>query len=173
MRLEDRSWERQAAPATSLDGQLAELPDGWHLVNEVDLGDRRRGVERVIVGPGGVFVVSAADHPADRIWVRGDGFLVNGQWMPYLRELRRQIDRVDRVLSTAVGTSVSVSGTVVLVADPTRCAIKRQPDDVHVAAPGTLTGWLSSLESVVDAATVDRIHAVLRRSSAWAARRAG
>ena len=173
MRLEDRSWERQVVPALSLDEQLAGLPEGWHLVAGVDLGDRRRVVEHVIVGPGGVFVVAAAEHPTDRIWVRGDGFLVNGQWMPYLRELRREIGRVDRVLSTAVGASVSVSGVVVLVADVARCAIKRQPDDVHVAAPGTLTAWLATLPRSIDESTVTRVHTVLRRSSAWSERRAG
>ena len=173
MRLEDRSWERQAVPSTSLAEQLADLPAGWHRVDAVDLGDRRRPVEHVIVGPGGVFVVSAVEHQDDRIWIRGDGFLVNGQWMPYIRETRREVGRVDRVLSTAVGVAVSVHGIVVLVADPARCAIKHQPDDLHVAAPGTLRSWLVSRPAALDAATVDRIHALLRRSSAWAERRAG
>jgi hypothetical protein len=173
MRLEDRSWERQAAPNTSLDEQLDDLPAGWHRIEAVDLGDRRRPVEHVIVGPGGVFVVTAAVHLDDRIWIRGDGFVVNGEWMPYLRETRREVGRVDRVLSTAVGVAVSVRGVVVLVADPARCAIKHQPDDLHVAAPGTLRTWLASRPAGLDGATVDRNHALLRRSSAWADRRAG
>jgi hypothetical protein len=117
--------------------------------------------------------VLTALHSDDLVWIRGDGFVVNGQWMSHLRESRREADRVDRVLSTAVGVEVSVRGVVALVADPARVAIKHQPDDVHVAAPGTLNRWLTGLPPVFEDATVERIHLLVRRSAAWPAQRAG
>jgi hypothetical protein len=173
MRLEDRSWVRDGVADQTLDEQLAALPDGWCGVDAVDVGDRRRPLGHVLVGPGGVLTVLAATHPQGHVWVRGDGLLVDGQWMPYLRDCRRDSERLERVLSTALGAAIAVRGVVALVADPTRCAIKHQPDDIHIAAPGTLGVWLASLPSDLDAHTADRIHALLRRSASWADRRAG
>jgi hypothetical protein len=170
---EDRSWVGEAAAGERIDDQLAALPSGWVVVSSVDLGDRRPPVECVVIGPGGVFTVLTADHSDDRVWIRGDGFVVNGEWMSYLREIRREANRVDRVLSTALGLPVLARGVVALVADPDRVAIKRQPDDVHVAAPGTLRHWLTSLPPMLDVDTVERIQQLVRRSAAWSERRAG
>jgi hypothetical protein len=173
MRAEDRTWVSDASTDQTIDEQLAALGPGWAVVHGVDLGDRRPPVGHVVIGSGGVFTVLTADHGDERVWVRGDGFVVNGLWMSYLRESRREADRVDRVLSTAVGVAVAVRGVVALVADPARVAIKQQPDDVHVAAPGTLRQWLTGVPVVFDDAMVERIHLLVRRSAAWPEQRAG
>jgi hypothetical protein len=173
MRIEDRSWLRDGAAGLSVEDQLAHLAGGWQAFKDIDLGDRRPALSHVLVGPGGVLVLLLARHPGERVWVRGDGFVVSGAWVSHLREVRRASDRLDRVLATALGVALPVRAVVALEADPLLVAIKRQPDDVHVAAPGTLDRYLRELPGVLDSGTLARVHRVLARSPLWAGLRAG
>src|SRR3954467_9251483 len=54
-RAQQRPWREGAEGEEAVARRLRKLPQGWHVLHAVPVGDKGSDIDHVIVGPGGVF----------------------------------------------------------------------------------------------------------------------
>ena len=146
--------------------KLAKKDPRWRFLHAIPVGENGSDIDHLVIGPGGVFTLNSKHHPGGRIWIRGNGFRVNGTQLPYIRNSRHEAARASRYLSTACGFTVEAAGIVVPVgADST--TIKEAPADVHVINRMALVSWLRRRPEVLDDEAVLAIFEAARRSTTW------
>lgn len=150
--------------------ELSHLPEGWHTLHSIQVGDRGSDIDHLVIGRGGIFSLNTKHHKNASIWVAGNTFMVNGQKQPYLRNSRHEAQRAARILSVASGIPVTVKGVVVVV-NAGSFTIRERPVDVEVLYRRQLRNWLQQQRWVLDQATVERIFDAARRSSTWSGKR--
>jgi hypothetical protein len=157
---------RWLCPATESDAtiNLATLPTCWRALHAV--GDRRRDIDHVVIGPAGVFTINTKCHSGGKAWVGERMVTVNGHRTDYLRSSRHGTQRAARLLSAACGFDVPVRAAIVFVGLQ-EIDVKQMPMDVHVTTRRRLDGWLSGLPTMISAAAIDAIHARARLASTW------
>ncbi|WP_217630928.1 nuclease-related domain-containing protein [Modestobacter sp. DSM 44400] len=166
---EERAWrigadgEEMVAAAVQ---KLIRRDPLWRIVHAIPVGPRGSDIDHLVIGPGGVFTLNAKHHPGARIWVGGGTFIVNGVRQPYIRNSRHEAARASRLLSSARGAPVDVTGVVVPV-NAKAVTIKTPSADVHVVARRRLRHWLRSREQVLDDEMIDLVYAHARDSSTW------
>lgn len=165
---DERAW-RIGADGEEKVAQLAKLASRdprWHFLHAVPVGENGADIDHVVIGPAGVFTLNAKHHPGAKIWVGGNTLMVNGQRQPYLRNSAHEARRASRLLTTACGYNVTVTGVVVPVgADDV--VIKTPPTDVHVVDRRALATWLRERPAVLTRYTIDAVFAAGRRSTTW------
>jgi hypothetical protein len=153
--------------------RLARLGPSWRVVHPVADG----GIDHVVVGPAGVFTVSAKHHPRASVWVGDTIFMVNGTRVPYIGHSRAVAQRAGELLTAATGFPVSATGVIALTGvREQQLVIRRQPVDRKVLVVGhrQVRGRLSSLPAALSAERVQAIYDAARRCATWHARsRAG
>jgi hypothetical protein len=125
---DERAWRIGATGERKVAAQLDKLPDGWHVLHSLPVGKRGADIDHLVIGPGGVFTINTKHHPDARIWVGGDTFLVNGHKQPYVRNSRHEAERASRLLTKAVGASVTVTGVIAVVGATGGFTVKSPPD---------------------------------------------
>jgi hypothetical protein len=92
-----RAWRLGAVGEKRVGRQLECLMRGdprWRCLHAVPVGRRGAGIDHLVIGPGGVFMLNVKHHPGARLWVAGDTFMVDGVRQPYVRNSRHEADRV-------------------------------------------------------------------------------
>lgn len=152
---DERAWRKGASGERVAAWWLGRLPEGWHLFNDIPVGERGANIDHVIVGPAGVFTVNAKNLTG-KVWVGPRTLLHNGHRTDYLPKASAEARRASRMLSAAVGWPVEVRGALAIVADD--WTIKQRPTDVYVGTPRGVRGWLQdqqaclALQDVIDIA---------------------
>jgi hypothetical protein len=169
-RTAERSWRRGAEAEEFVALKLSALDSSWRILHSVAVGRRGTDIDHLVIGPGGVFTISARSHPGKKAWVSGDILMVNGFRQPYIRDSRYKAGRASTLLTASVGFDVPVVGLVVLVGTAKE-TYKEQPRDgaVFVSTPRATRRWIQRQPVSLSADAVDRIYAMARRSSTWVA----
>ncbi len=167
---DERAWRVGEKGEGLVANELAKLPDGWHVLHSIQVGDSGSDIDHLVIGRAGVFSLNTKHHRNASIWVAGNVFMVNGQRQPYLRNSRHEAERVARILSAACGMSVEARGVVVVV-NADSFTIKEPPVDVEVLYRKQLLRWLQERSWMLDKASVERIFQAARRSSTWSGKR--
>lgn len=168
---DERAWRLGAVGEEQVAAQLAKVARSdarWRFLHAIPVGTRGSDIDHLVIGPGGVFTVNTKHHPGASIWVGGETLLVNGTRQPYVRNARHEAERAGRLLSTACGFPVHVSGLVVPV-NTDEVVVKSQPAGVAVVPRRRLAGWLTRHGEIHPPATVESIFAMARRSTTWQA----
>ncbi len=163
---EEWAWRTGEKGEELVAKELARLPEGWHVLHSIRVGDSGADIDHLVIGRAGVFSLNTKHHRNASIWVARNVFMVNGQRQPYIRNSRHEAERVARILSRACGTRVDVRGVVVVV-NTDSFTIKEPPVDVKVLSRLQLRRWLREQSWVLDEASVERIFEAARRSSTW------
>jgi hypothetical protein len=166
---DERAWRIGADGEAKVAAQLDRLrrKDGrWLALHSVPVGRHDADIDHIVIGPGGVFVLNAKHHPAARIWVGGNTFMVNGNRRPYIHNSRAEATRASRLLTNACGFPVPVTGIVVPV-NADRLTIKTPPRDVHVVNRMALVRWFRRRPDTLSEWTIGAIFDAARRSTAW------
>ena len=139
--------------------------DGWHYLNSVPLGTAGGSVDHVAIGPGGVFTLNSKNHVGKRVRVNLQGVWVDGRPTPYLSDALDDADEAGRLLSTAAGFPVFVTGVIVVQAHD----VKHQgrPEGVTVVSRRQFTTWLRALPPRLTDDDVAILYDVARRSTTW------
>lgn len=145
--------------------QLGRLPDGWHVLHPVPVGQRADDRVHLVVGPGGVFTLDTQFHPSSKIWSNGEALWVNGRRTHELASSRFAADRAGEVLTRAVGVPVVAESVVVMVGSGLASA--GEPDRVHLVYLELLVRWMKAREHVLAPDAVDAIVDRARRSTTW------
>jgi hypothetical protein len=163
--IDERAWRVGAKGEAKVGKSLDGLPDGWHVLNSVPVGERDSDIDHVVIGPGGVFTLNTKHHPGGRVWVAERALMVNGQRTDYLRKSRFEAERASRLLSAAAGVRVAVEPIIVIVgADITR---KANPDGVHVVPREALKRWLDKRPQCLSDESVAAVFEHARWDSTW------
>jgi hypothetical protein len=144
--------------------QLDLLPWGWRHLDAI--GGETVDLDHLVIGPAGVFSLTAQHHRDGRVWVTGDRFWVNGRIQPHVRNSRDQAQQVGRLLSAGGNLPVQVTGVVVVV-NAESLTVRQQPDEVHVVDHHGLRKWLVSLPRALDSRTSAEILDTADRATTW------
>ena len=166
---DERAWRIGADGEGKVAAQVQKLVrrnSRWRMLHAIPVGSKGSDIDHLLIGPGGVFTLNAKHHPGARIWIGGGTFMVNGVRQPYIRNSRHEASRASRILTSACGVPIEVTGVVVPVGAEA-VTIKKSPEDVHVVPRRMLRHWLSRREQVLDDGTIALIYAHARRSRTW------
>jgi len=145
---------------------LDALGDGWRVVHAVPVGADNTDIDHLVVGPGGVFIINTKYYSGLNVWVSQRTFVVAGIRYPHVRNMEYEMGRVERLLATAVGRPVEVSG-VLAVVNPRTLTVRQQHRDVAVVPSADLPGWLKAHRQRLGCAEVENIAAAARLDSTW------
>jgi hypothetical protein len=166
---EERPFRAGADGEEQVEHQLSKLPNGWHLLHSLPAGSRTSDIDHVVVGPGGVFTVSAKHHPGATVWVDGDTFLVNETKLPYVRDARHVAVRTTRSLTELAGFAVPAIAVIAVVGAHQGFTVKSQPADgaVRVVPRRNLVNWLLGHRTILSPEQVSVVSERARHSSTW------
>ena len=162
---DERAWRIGADGEEVVARELARLGEQWRCLHAVPVGKQGSDIDHVLIGPGGVFTINAKHHPGARVWVGGDTVMIGPSRLPYVRNARFEAVRASRLLGSAVGQQVDVTGIVALLCQD--LTIKSAPEDVLVIGRRRLRKWLNRLGPVLTAEQVANVYEHARRSTTW------
>ena len=145
---------------------LAELPPGWAVFHAVPMAGRGQDIGHIVVGPGGVFVISTRHHRGQYAWVGGSVLLVSGQETDYLAGAESEAEWVTTLIRGRMPLREPARGVIALVG-PRHIAIRRGPRRVTVLDARTLRGWLLAVPEVLSAADAREVVALLDDPAVW------
>lgn len=169
---EERAWRIGADGEEAVAAQLARLAPQWLVLHAVPVGHRGSDIDHLVIGPGGVFTINAKHHPKASIWVGGNTFMVNGQRQPYVRNSRHEAQRASRLLTTAVGFPVVVTGLIAVMGAQGGFSVREQPPggDVHVLTRRSVEPWLRRRPAgALSSNQAQTLYEAARRSTTWQA----
>lgn len=159
-------WYASAVGEIAVAALLAELPPGWAVFHAVPMANRGQDISHIVVGPGGVFVVSTKHHRGQYVWVGGTVFLVSGQKTDYLHGAVSEAEWVTTLIRGRMPLLEPARGVVALVG-PRHIALRRGPKRVTVLNARTLRRWLVALPEVLSAADAREVVALLDDPAVW------
>jgi hypothetical protein len=150
---------------------LGRLGPAWRVLDDVAAGRRGR-IEHLVIGPGGVFAVTARHDARNTICLGGDRLLVDGNRIHHGRLSREDAAEVSARLTESVGFSVPVTALVLIVGDR-RFLVPDQPDDsvVRVTTPAAGARWIRRSRAELTAQAVERVYAAACDAKTWSRQR--
>jgi hypothetical protein len=147
--------------------ELARLGPRWRVLDDVAVGRSGR-LEHLVIGPGGVFAVTARHDARNTICLGGERLLVDGDRVHHGRLSRDRAADVSARLSESVGVAVPVTALVLIVGDR-RFVVPQQPDDavVRLATPAGGVRWMRRRRAELAPSVADRIYAAAREPATW------
>jgi hypothetical protein len=124
---EERPWFVGALGERHVASVLAGLGPEFRVLHSVPVGKGDSDIDHVVVGPSGVFTINTKHHPGKKVWVGGRGMLIAGHKVPHLRNAGYEARRAEKLLSSATGLTVPVTGIVVVVG-ASQLTIRRAPE---------------------------------------------
>jgi hypothetical protein len=118
---------------------LGRLPEGWHVLNNVPVGESGANVDHLVLGPSGVFTISTKNLTG-KVWVGPKSILHNRRRTDFLPQASAEALLVSRLLSAAVGRPVEVRGVLAIVCDD--WTVKQRPAGVYVDATRGVKDWM-------------------------------
>lgn len=168
---EERAWRRgiegEQVIGAALDGARKH---GWKVLHSIPLG-KESDIDHLVIGPGGVVLVNTKHHKGAKVTVRSNGIFVNGAQTKHVLQVRSQVERAARILSTALGEPVAVHGCVAIhnggLMEP-EIKFAHHFKDVWVVSRWNIVRVLRKTEPVLTPEQVEAIFEVARRSDTWA-----
>jgi hypothetical protein len=161
---DERAWRRGGAGERLTAWWLGRLPDAWHLLNDIPIGERGANIDHLIVGPGGVFTVNAKNLTG-KVWIGASGIRLNGYRTDFVRKSLAEAERASRLLSAAVGKPIVARAVLAIIADD--WTEKGSPEGVFVGPPRRVKDWLRQLPEQLSAREVILVMAAASKPETW------
>lgn len=145
---------------------LDRLGPDWHVLHALPVDEDHADIDHLVVGPSGVFVISTRNHTGSDVWASQRTFLVAGVRYPHIRDMEYEMGRAERLLTSAVGRAVEVSGILAVVA-PKSLVVRERQRDVAVLESSNLVSWLLRQKRVVAHGDVAEVGAAASLASTW------
>ncbi|WP_433337086.1 nuclease-related domain-containing protein [Spirillospora sp. CA-294931] len=140
---------------------------GWHVLHSVPVGTKGADIDHVLIGPFGVVTVNTKTTRGS-VWVGGEGLVVNGADVPYVRNSRHEAQRTRELLAVACGRHVPVLSAIVFVGAEEFTVRGGGPKDVAVLSDAkALRKWLRRRGTVLPPDQVSRVYESARRPGTW------
>lgn len=165
------SWWKGAHGELEVGAELAMLPPEWTVLHAVPVGPRGADIDHLVLGPGGVFVLSTKTHRRARVDVGEHVVWVNNgkAGRAYQRDVQNDALRVSAMLAPILGAHDCVHPLLVFVdaARLQQVGTRR----VGWCRPGELVALLTSLPTVLEPSVVAALVARAEQPSTWNAPR--
>lgn len=145
---------------------LDHLGPGWVVLHAVPVEEGAADIDHLVIGPAGVFIVATKNHSGHNVWASQRTFIAGGVRYPHIRNMEYEMGRAERMLSTAAGLGVEVSGILAVVAAKS-FVVREKHRDVAVLQSFSLVPWLVKHRRVLDAAEVVRVGRAAALASTW------
>lgn len=159
-------WYKGALGEIAVGRILEGLGPEWLVLHAVPVGKGSSDIDHVLVGPAGVFTLNTKNHSGQPVWVAGRALLVAGKRTHHIRSAEYEAARAARLLGTAAGFPVEVTGVVVIV-QPKSLTIKARPERVAVVRDVRLLAWLRRSQPVLGPEQVARIASAAVQPGTW------
>lgn len=143
---------------------LGRLPDGWHVINDVPVGDAGANIDHLAVGPAGVFTINTKNLTG-KVWVGPKSILHNRRRTDFLPMASAEARRASELLSTAVGRPVEVRGVLAILCDD--WTIKQRPAAVYVDATRGVKDWMLRQPAILRAQEVFELARAASKPGTW------
>jgi hypothetical protein len=143
---------------------LGRLPTGWHVFNNVPVGEAGTSVDNLVIGPGGVFTINTKIL-SGKIWLGPQSVLHNRRRTDFLARASAEAERASGFLSAAVGRPVGVRGALAILADD--WTIRQRPVGVYVDATRGVRDWMLRQPAVLRPQEVVELSAAASRPATW------
>jgi hypothetical protein len=164
-----RAWRRGAEGEEEVARRLSALGDRWRVLHGIPIGEGGTDIDHLVIGPAGVFTINTKNHLGKKVTVYERAIYVSGTKQPYYPKARAEGKKAATLLSSAVGSPVTVLPLIVVMASELN--IKGMPFDIRVVGRKRIAQWLSGQSSCVTRERVEEIYAAARRPSTWSSRR--
>ncbi|HSS67650.1 MAG TPA: nuclease-related domain-containing protein, partial [Nocardioidaceae bacterium] len=161
---------RTATPR-SVARELSRLGSDWRVLDDIPAGRRGR-LEHLVIGPGGVFAVTARHEARDTICLGAESVLVGDVRIHHGRISRDDAAEISGRLSDSVGYAIPVTALVLIVGDR-RFVVPAQHDDavVRVTTPASAVRFMRRRRTVWTEYAIERIYAAAYEPSTWGSSR--
>jgi hypothetical protein len=160
-------WQRGAEGEITT-AQILDTLNGWHTIHAIPLDTNGTDLDHLTIGPGGIYTINSKNHRGRHITVTRDTLKVDRNTTRYIEKATLEAQRAGYLLSTALGTLITIRPLIVIYADS--LTIKSQPTPVTVLTGDQLATWLTRQPAVMDPITLDAAYEAARRPSTWKAR---
>lgn len=160
------SWYMGALGEVAVGRLLANLGPEWLVLHAVPVGTGSSDIDHVLIGPAGVFTINTKNHSGQPVWVAGRTLMVAGRKTRHIYNAAHEAGRASKLLTTAAGFPVEVTGAVVVV-NPKSLTIKAPPEQVAVVTDAQLLPWLDRFNPVLTRGELVRISAVAVEPRTW------
>ena len=145
---------------------LDRLGPDWHVLHALPVDEDHADIDHLVIGPSGVFVISTRNHTGSDVWASQRSFIVAGVRYPHVRDMEYEMGRAERLLTSAAGRAVEVSGILAVVA-PKSLVVHEKQRDVAVLESSHLVGWLTRHKRVLSHDDVEAFGAAASLASTW------
>jgi nuclease-like protein len=143
---------------------LGRLPDGWHVLNDVPVGESGANIEHLVIGPRGTFTITTKNLTG-KVWVGPKSVLHNRRRTDFLPKASAEARLASRLLSSAVGRPVEVRGVLAILCDD--WTVKQRPADVYVDATRGVKDWMLRQPTVLRAEEVIELAVAASKPGTW------
>jgi hypothetical protein len=143
---------------------LDHLGQNWDVLHGLPLGEL--SLDHFAVGRPGVFAFVVVNCRGGEVAINGDELIVGRTVKGCIVDAKKSAMIVADTLSAATEAPVAVTAVLVLVR-PSRVAILRQPDNVHVANSRQLEQWLLSRTPLISGDDVAQISRAAEADRTW------
>ncbi|MDQ4057970.1 MAG: hypothetical protein M3124_02480 [Actinomycetota bacterium] len=156
------------SPAHAVAQILGVFPAEWRTVHGQVIGRRGHVIDHVVVGPPGVFCLTARRQRGG-VTVTERDCLVDGRSVDLFAGARREATAVSNRLKIATGLESAVLPVVVLVG--ARLTVERQPEGLMVVTDDALALWLKSLRATLNGTDRRTLAEAIETPATWLAPR--
>lgn len=143
---------------------LGDLGPRWDVLHDLPL--RESVLDHLLIGPAGVFAVSAANCGGDEVIIDGETLVVAGQRGGDIGMADAQAREVEHILTRAVGETVRVRPMLVIV-NPKRLAVNSHPSTVRVIESAELERVLTRTAATMTGEEVARVSDLADLDATW------
>ncbi len=167
-RTDERAWRKGANGERFTAWVLGGLPKGWHVLNDIPVGDRGANIDHLVIGPGGVFTVNTKNLTG-KVVIYSRALYVNGHRTSYYPIAKHEAERASELLTAQLGRPVSVTGVLAILADD--FDIKERPADLMVGTPRGAKAKFLKAPTCLSLQDVIEITAVASKPKTWNSKR--
>lgn len=161
-----RTTYRSAIGEIEVGKALDALGAEWTVLHSIPVGDGGARIDHLVVGPGGVYIVNTTVHSGGLVWASQRTFMVGEIRYPFIRNMEYEMGRVERLLSTAAGRAVEVSG-ILAVVDPKTLTVREAHRDVAVLQASAISRWIRGRSKVLLPDDVETIATAANQPETW------
>ncbi|MCU1558215.1 MAG: hypothetical protein JWN09_2210 [Microbacteriaceae bacterium] len=161
-----RGWRKQPPTEFALGNALSELAPGWIVLRTFDVFGEL-DTDFLVIGPPGVFAISARIGANKKVWVDEDFIWVNGRPTDHVSKTRLAARRASVRLSAAVAEDVRVIPIIALI-DPATLSFGGDPAKrVVVLSVDIVSQWLSECSRAYSDEAVAYFTMVAEERATW------
>ncbi|THG33341.1 NERD domain-containing protein [Naasia lichenicola] len=159
-------WYNSALGEVEVGEELAKLPEGWFYFHALPIGLKSPDIDHVVVGPGGVFVITSRRHRGRKITVDRSDVLVNREVSQHVSRAVADSLRLEKMLAFNGFTGFAVR-PVIAVVEAREITYKEHPTRFDLRDGHSLASWLRKRPELLSPAKVAEIVAKLDEPVRW------